>query len=177
METVEIYKDLMIDIETLGTTPGSVITQIGGCYFDRATGKLGETFCMNIRIQDSLDKGFIVDGGAIRFWFEQNDEARKSIIIGAEDLLSVLNRFKVFCKDAKAVWSHATFDVPLLGWAFKHVGLGQPFPYRNARDIRTLVDLSKVAYKKYEKTGVSHNALDDCIHQIRYCTVCFKQLP
>ena len=41
-------KDLMVDIETLGVSHDSVITQIGACYFDRNTGEIGAKFIANI---------------------------------------------------------------------------------------------------------------------------------
>ena len=62
--------DLMLDLETLGTSNNALITQIGACYFDRYSGKLGKQFLENIQIQDGLNKGFEVDEGAIRFWLE-----------------------------------------------------------------------------------------------------------
>lgn len=165
--------DMMVDIETLGTGPNSVITQIGACYFDRNTGEIGETFLVNIRIQDCLDKGLIVDGGAIKFWFEQD---HKDFLEAPIDLGKALGHFKQFCKKDAIVWAHATFDFPRIAEAYRTIKQSLPYSYRNTRDIRTLVDLSNVPYKKYKREGVHHNALDDCKYQVLYCCECFKAL-
>ena len=166
-------RDLMIDIETLGTGINSVITQIGACYFDRYTGTIGETFIVNIRIQDCLDKGLEVDGGAIKFWFEQSHQ---DFLQAPIDLEKALGQFKKFCKKDINVWAHSTFDFPIIGNAYRVIKQGLPYHYRSTRDIRTLVDLSGIAYKKYVREGVHHNALDDCKFQVKYCSDCFKTL-
>lgn len=41
-------EDMMIDIETLGTRPGSVILSVGAVMFDRHGVGHGETFYMNV---------------------------------------------------------------------------------------------------------------------------------
>lgn len=166
-------KDLMVDIETLGTGINSVITQIGACYFDRFTGELGETFLVNIRIQDCLDKGLTVDGGAIKFWFEQN---HKDFLEAPIDLTKALGHFKQFCKKDTIAWAHATFDFPIISNAYRLHSQGLPFSYRNMRDIRTLVDLANIPYKQYKREGTHHNALDDCKYQVKYCVDCFRAL-
>ena len=166
-------KDLMVDIETLGTGRNAVITQIGACYFDRNTGEVGDTFLVNIRIQDCLDNGLEVDAGAIKFWFDQE---HRDFLEAPVDLTKALGQFKQFCKKGTIAWAHATFDFPIIANAYKVIKQGMPFPYRGMRDIRTLVDLSNVEYKKYKRIGTHHNALDDCINQVTYCSACFQAL-
>jgi hypothetical protein len=167
--------DLMVDIETLGTGIRAVITQIGACYFDRNTGEIGKTFCENIRIQDSLNKGFEVDGDAIKFWLQQDKTIIKNMLKDAQDIEKVLGHFKQFYKKGTIAWAHTTFDFPILSNAYYRLGLGQAIPYKMMRDIRTLVDLSKTAHKKKEGDPKTHNALDDCIYQVKYCVECFKK--
>ena len=165
--------DMMVDTETLGTGINSVITQIGAAYFNRYTGEIGETFLVNIRIQDCLDKGLEVDGGAIKFWFEQSHQ---DFLQAPVDLGKALGQFKQFCKKDATVWAHATFDFPIIANAYRTIKQSLPYPYRATRDIRTLVDLADVKYKKYKREGVHHNALADCLYQVKYCTDCFKAL-
>lgn len=164
---------MMIDIETLGTSRNAVITQIGACYFDRNTGDIGDTFLVNIRIQDCLDNGLEVDAGSIKFWFEQGHQ---DFLEAPVDLSKALGQFKTFCKKNSLVWAHATFDFPIIANAYKVIKQSLPYAYKNTRDIRTLVDLSNIAYKRYPRKGTHHNALDDCKHQVFYCCVCFKAL-
>jgi len=44
------------------------------------------------------------------------------------------------------------------------------------KDIRTLVEIANVAPQKTERVGIAHNALDDCLFQVKYCVRCFKKL-
>ena len=143
--------DLMLDIETLGTGTRGLITQIGACYFDRYTGEIGDKFCENIRIQDSLNNNFEVDEGAIKFWLEQDKKIIKLMLKDAQDIRKVLEHFKQFYKKGTMAWSHATFDFPILTNAYHLLKIRQPIPYKKMRDIRTLVDLSRIKRNKNYK--------------------------
>jgi len=168
-------KDIMLDIETLGTLHNSVITQIGMLYFDRLTGELGKELLVNIRIQDCIDSGLRVDGGALKFWFEQEN---KSFLKNPVTLSKALECVRTFYDKQSLVWAHSTFDFPLLSNAYSVIGQGFALPYRNLRDIRTLVDLSGLEYIKKEdsKDPKTHNAMEDCKYQVVYCVECFKKL-
>lgn len=170
-------KDLMVDIETLGSSPNSVITQIGACYFDRHSGEIGDKFLVNIRIQDCLDWGLKVDGETIKWWFGQTFD--KTFLKDAVDLTKALGQFREFAKETRkkngAAWAHSTFDFPILANAYRTVNLSEPFPYRAMRDIRTLVDLANLPYEK-PKEEKTHNGLDDCLYQVSYCVKCLNQL-
>jgi len=165
--------DLMVDIETLSTKPTALITQIGACYFDRYTGEVGKKFCGNISIQNGLDLGFSVDGKTIEFWLNQEGH---SFLDNPSDLVVVLSGLSYFAKGCDRVWAHATFDFPILHNAYDVLGMKLPFPYWSTRDIRTLVDLSGVVPPKSSPEEKTHNALEDCIRQVKYCTECFKKL-
>jgi len=172
-------KDLMLDLETLGTRPTSVIIQLGACYFDRNTDEtglpnIGDTFLVNICIGSSLMQGLTVDKQTIDWWREQ--KSKTWLVDSPNDINEALEKFQKFISiKVDAVWSHATFDFPILVNAFQACNLKLPFHYRTARDIRTLVDLSGLDYNK-EKKDKTHDALEDCIYQVQYCVDCFKKL-
>jgi hypothetical protein len=171
-----IFGDMMVDIETLGTRKNSVITQIGACFFDRNTGEVGEKFSINVQIQDCLNKGLMIDEGSLRFWFGQPE---KTFLYEPLSLPKALGKFRSFyyLNKKALVWSHSTFDIPVLENAYNIIGEKTPFQFRNARDIRTLVDLSGIKYKKEEgKDPKTHDALDDCIYQVKYCCEAFSKL-
>jgi len=169
-------KDIMIDVETLGTAPGSVVTQIGAVYFDRDTGELGSEMLVNLNIDDCLNAGLVVDGGSLKFWFDQPRE-NASFTKNAVPLTKGLQTLRDFYDGKALVWSHATFDFPILHSAYRAIGQKLCFPYRNLRDIRTLVDLSNRPFTK-DKDGdpKNHNGLDDCKYQVKYCVECFNIL-
>lgn len=164
----------MCDIETLGTGAYSVITQIGACYFDRDTAEIGEKLLVNIQIQDCLNHGLNVDGGAIKFWLEQPG---RSFLDNPVSLTKALQLLRDFYKKNSLVWAHSTFDFPRLAEVCQRTNQGMIFPYRNLRDIRTLVDISKLSYNKKEPGDPkNHNALDDCKYQVKYCCEAFNLL-
>lgn len=165
----------MIDIETLGIRPTSAIVQIGACYFDRETGEIGETFCESIRHDYNNDQ-FTVDYKTIKWWTEQSYQAMESVFNDeAYTITSSIIRLKKFLKDAEFVWSHATFDIPILMNSFEKTGHEFPVSYKGFRDIRTLIDLSGYEVD-LKNLGIRHNALDDCKYQVRYCVKALKKL-
>jgi oligoribonuclease (3'-5' exoribonuclease) len=171
-------KDLMIDIETLDTKSTAVITQIGACLFDRQTGEIGDTFLVNLSVGDALMFGLTVNEETISWWRQQ---LNRSWLNSPIKFKTALAAFLNFCekRTIKAVWSHATFDIPILTNAFRVCKLELPFHFRDCRDIRTLVDLagiSKDEMKAKTTAEKTHNALDDCIYQVEYCVNCFKKL-
>lgn len=48
--------------------------------------------------------------------------------------------------------------------------------HKDARDIRTLVNLSGIDLKTYDWNKKTHNALDDCKFQVTYCVDAMKKL-
>lgn len=164
-------KDIMIDIETLGTRSTSAIIQIGACYFDRKTGEIGNEFCMNVE----QCSGFTTDKETMDWWEKQSKEARESVFSNPQELEGVLHRLQDFLKKGKYLWSHATFDVPIIMNAMNVYSLKMPIHYRSMRDIRTLMDLA--GHKsEIERTGIHHNALDDAKYQAQYCSEAIQKL-
>lgn len=165
-------KDVMIDIETMGTRSTSMIVQIGACYFNRHTGDIGKTFLTNIKHKDDR---FTVDWDTISWWLGQSEDARKSITKLALPVDEAVRDLAEFLKDAKYIWSHATFDIPILLNAFNVVGEKFPIHYRMMRDIRTLMDLADHTSES-KRAGVHHNALDDCKFQVQYCSEAMRKI-
>lgn len=176
--------DLMLDLETLGTGTNSVITQIGLVMFNRLSGEIGNKLLVNISIDSCLKKGLTVSGSTITFWLMQSGRSflDKPITLDAalNQVKSFYQRESMLGKNDIFTWCHATFDAPILSNAFEKCEIKSPFPYRNFRDIRTLTDLTKLDIKKTfenkEGPQKTHDALDDCIFQIKYCSECFQTL-
>lgn len=165
--------NVMLDIETLSTRSNAVVTQIGACHFD-LTGRVGETFLMNLDIQAQLDKGAVVDGDTLRWWLgEQKDNV--TFLDDTQHPEYVLNELNGFLASAEAIWSHATFDFPIVCEAMRRHDIVPLFRYRSARDIRTLAGLAGGGWPK-TTTQKTHNALDDCLHQVEYCAEYIKRL-
>ncbi len=168
----------MIDIETLGTRHDALVIQIGACYFDRETGEIGETFSVNINPIGFADK-FSTNYETVKWWMQQSEQARNMVMspgIGFEEALRSLNRFLLLrTSDHVLLWSHATFDMPILQNAFETIGILHPVPFRNMRDLRTLMDLAG-HHSNSPREGTHHHALDDAKFQAKYAVEAMKKL-
>lgn len=170
-------KDIMIDLETMGNQPTSAIIQIGACYFDRNTGEIGNTFLENVSLADSMMHGLTVDASTIEWWMVQEN---KSWLVSPRRLADALGVLFNFIKTKTYIWSHSTFDIPILNNAYNRIESKAPFHYRMTRDLRTLTHLS--GSSKNESTEVrdegadAHNALNDCLYQVKYTVECLNKL-
>lgn len=166
---------VMIDLETLGTSPDSTILSIG------AVAKSFGTFpappkefykVPSIKSQvDSIQSQLTID-----WWNKQSPEARAVLSESQQTQLGIceaLLEFKIWflglgLKENIYVWSNgADFDLPMISWAFGHyLGMQPPWHYQNSRCFRT----AKAMLPKVEvpKIGVAHNALDDAKWQMAY---------
>ena len=166
---------LMIDVETMGTGPMAPIIQIGAVLFDNFTGEERAAYCASLDLTELTDVwGRECDPSTVEWWSTQNQDILNHIRATARPVKEVWAEFSAGLAAAGVekntpIWSHATFDFPLVNTHLNMVGL-KPLYYRAARDIRTLVDLADLDLKAYnwgkEKT---HNALDDCRFQVKYC--------
>lgn len=174
-------ENIMIDIETLGTKSNSVICSIGAVEFDLTTGEIGREFYHRIDIQSCLNAGLRVTGSTIQWWLQQSEEARNEIAMpGGTFLTTTLQAFAnpgLFNWANAKVWGNgARFDLGMLSDAYNACRLEIPWKHWNERDVRTLVAFAPEIKKNTVHTGVAHNALSDCYHQIKYCTEIYQQL-
>ena len=171
-------KDVMIDLETFSTKPNAAIVQIGACYFNRVTGEVGKTFKVNISPRDAVAFGADIDPDTVAWWMKQSDAARESVLKeSGVSLKDALESFNLFLQGAKNVWSHATFDFPIVMNNFSMAGIKPKVSYRAARDIRTLTNLAGNSdVSKHERVGTHHDALDDCLFQVKYCVAALNSL-
>lgn len=171
-----------IDIETLGTRPGSVILSIGAVRFN-ADCIFGEGFYRTISIADSLRSGLTVDGDTLRWWLSQTAEQLHSeTFSGTERPLTVLTALAKWLADAPfdGVWTNdPSFDAALLNEASVRSSpftFSDPLPlwdhkknrcYRTLRALGVIPDVTidglTIAGKPVP--NVKHHALRDAVHQ------------
>jgi exodeoxyribonuclease VIII len=176
-------KDIMVDLETFGTEVGSMIVSIGAVKFDLTTGHMGEEFYININAESCSKYGLVADGGAVNFWLQQPAEAQLALFKSPRvSLPEGLAEFSKFYGDFRKsnIWGNGCcFDNMLLRAAYKAIGKEEPWGFRNDRDVRTIVQLGKLAgLEKNNQVfeGVKHNALDDAKHQVKYCSAIWKHI-
>jgi hypothetical protein len=170
--------DAMIDLETLGNGKNAAVVQIGACFFDRVTGEVGPLFKINVDLQSAVDSGAEMDASTILWWLgpDSGEAARKSILEPGDPISLAFTSLNMFLGQCHNIWSHATFDFVIVQETLKRLRIPPKYSYRAARDIRTLMELSGVDPKSFPREGVHHDALADCIHQVKYVVAALQEL-
>lgn len=160
--------NVMLDLETMGTRPGSVIVSVGAIEFDPQSARLGRTFYQTCSIASAVDVGLAMDPQTVTWWLQQNDDARGELIKAKGDLKSVLIAFKQWLGNADVrLWGNGSdFDNALLAEAYRIIGEPIPWKFWNNRCYRTMKSLFPNV--KLEREGTHHNALDDAIYQAKH---------
>lgn len=173
------YKDVMIDFETLGSgahggTPAPC--SVAAVFFDKDSGDIGSTIKINMDADTFVRDGVAeIDAKTVYWWLEQSDKARKSLLENKSDGRFALNQLNEFIRGADRIWSHATFDFVIFVKLLNAYGIKPSFSYRAGMDIRTLVFLAP-QQREQKREGTHHDALDDCIHQVKYTVAALNSL-
>jgi len=160
------FPHVMLDLETMSSDPTAAVIQIGAVPFSLED--IGPGFKTTIDLEDSMRYG-TVSGPTIKWWMEQADAARKSVMSGTRTLRQGLQDFGDWMRGLEGgghkVWAHATFDHPILLNAYSKSNLIRPFHYRQCRDLRTLEEFWGGGIEWPSRKNVHHDALDDAIFQ------------
>jgi|SRR6267378_8679871 len=160
--------NILVDIETLGTTPGSVILAIGATTFLHP-GIEPREFYMQISVDDSKDEGFNIDDKTLEWWKLQDQEVYEEATCGVDSVRLVLNSFSYWLEsitDTPILWGNAArFDLGLLEAAYNKLDLEVPWEFQNEMCYRTLKNLYAGLAPKVPRFGTAHNALFDAISQ------------
>lgn len=162
------FDSTMVDLETLGNMPGCVVVSIGAVEFDLNSGKLGREFYRTVDIQSCLDAGLFMQGDTIQWWFKQSEEARQAILKDAIHLNQALLDFAKWFNHKSTIWGNgADFDIPILRMAYNAAKLIHPWQYNKGRDVRTWVAENPNIRRSLPFTGIRHEPISDCKHQIQ----------
>jgi len=166
--------DVMLDLETMGNKSNAAIVSIGAVEFNMITGETGRVFYEVIDLQSCLDVGLKVNGSTIYWWMQQDQKARERICGEGIEISEALRRFNIWmqdCVEKVRVWGNgARFDIGILEDAYVATGIAIPWYFRSERDVRTLVSFAPHVKDQMPFEGVYHDPVDDCKHQIRYCS-------
>jgi DNA polymerase III epsilon subunit-like protein len=178
-------KDLMIDIETLGTSSTATILSIAAVYFNPLTGEQGEEFNRKISLDANIKAGRTIDARTLEWWMSQQKSAQDSAFCfkNTEEtkLSTVLMDFAKFVKPDTLPWGNgATFDITIIETAFERCKLKTPWKFWNVRDVRTVVSMGELLGFKPKLNmpfvGVRHDALDDSKHQAKYVSAIIQKI-
>ena len=159
----------MLDIETLGHLPGSIVLSIGAVKFCPIRGEIGDTFYTNIRVKEQQAAGLTSTPGTLSFW-RKPENAKAFEALKQEPRVAyptALEQLSDFLRDSEYVWANdPDFDCVLLESLYRAAGSEvYPWKYYNKRSCRTIFHLADV--KPDRSVGVAHNALTDSIQQAK----------
>lgn len=170
-----MWFDLQIDLETMGLPPTGAIVSIGACFFDLDTCTVGPTFNKVINLATAVRDGGTIDPSTLMWWLRQGDEARRSISVDDYDIRQVLAEFTAFIEQHSTIpdvrpWGNSSsFDLTILGGAYKRAGLQTPWRFGKERCFRTVRCMyPSIEYNPDDKGSENHNALSDAIFQARH---------
>ena len=163
--------DLMVDLETLDTSPNCVILTIGVVRFDPKGTGIAEKLELRPTIEDQTEKyNRVINDATIDWWAKQNPAAIEEAM-GDNDRIPFAECMEILYKfgwNRRAVWSHgAPFDVVAI-----ESGMRQtlsypnpiPWPFYTVRDTRTLYEVADVSLRDGGHT-TTHKAVEDAERQ------------
>ena len=162
----------MLDLETLGTKPGSVILAIGATLFSVEKGII-DSFYVRVDPKSCVSLGLKMDVDTVMWWLNQDDAARKEISKpGGDHIARALGKFSEWLRkhpeydpeSGLEIWGNgASFDNVLLADAYDLAELIRPWKFWNDRCYRTVKAMRPDV--PMPRTGTHHNALDDAKSQ------------
>lgn len=176
-------KDFMIDLETMGTSAGDAIIAIGAVAMNLKDRKLGNTFYIQISLEDTQREGFRINAGTVLWWLKQSSSARgefaENDLIGSDVryAMRALTRFisqEADCPvDKIQVWGNgAAMDNVLLDATYRKLGLPKPWSYKGDMCYRTIKNITRDKVQDIEPE-IAHHALYDAVAQAK---TLFKRL-
>ena len=152
---------LMVDLETLATTPDAAILTIGACKFDPRGNNITDQYYERIDL-DSQNRR--IDENTIEWWSKQDKQIQEDAFGegGRIKLSEAMKKLYRFGLGTKNIWSHGSiFDVVILENVASSLQQGVTWNFWEIRDTRTLFDIANVEVQVEGK----HNALADATAQ------------
>lgn len=172
------YPDVMIDLETTGTDPGhAAIIQIAAVRFNYETREVGPSFVASLE----MATGRFWDEDTREWWMSKWD-VLEPILKVAQPADQVWRAFAAWTRQTSPalvenrLWAKPiSFEWPFLQSYGRQFNDELPFHYRNAVDLNSFTRglqnnpgaLPIDKQFKLQLVGDAHNALDDCLHQVR----------
>lgn len=161
--------DIMIDLETLATSPDATVLTIGAVKFDPFGDEVNEPTCQKFYVRvdiDSCDRlGLAVNDDTVAWWANQSKEAQDEAFNpdGRIDIVDAMHQLYKFCWGAKRVWSHgAAFDIVICEHIFNKIQKAVPWKFWEVRCTRTLFD---IGINPERPPVLKHHALEDAWNQ------------
>lgn len=186
-------RGLMIDIETLATTPDAIVTQVAVVGFNLQTGALtNHSYRDGFSVKEQLNLNREFSDDAFLWLLNQKEATLDSIANTIQANQSTDLRTKMLdlghyingClhEGVTEVWARGiSFDIPILESLWNRFDIAVPWDYYQLRDLRTFCELLGV---KKDDVRVDtefvpeapHSALYDCHWQINQYKACLDKI-
>jgi len=141
-----LMTEITLDLETLGTRPGSVILSIGAVAHvpGRPIDEMEEFYAV-IDAQSCYAAGLGLDLATVRWWMEQDAATREEAWSGELSLQYVLVTFAAWLKSVESTdgieiyGKGPSFDCAILAAAYAATGQSTPWHYMRERCVRTVM--------------------------------------
>lgn len=173
--------DVMLDLETLGTRPGSALRSVGLVTFRLGyTDYPSKTIYANISRDSCRERGLREEAATVEWWSRQEKATQAALEKDQLPLLEAVVLVEKFWRDNACirVWAQgANFDPGLWETACRVVGREAPWKFFNVRDTRTVYDIAGLDVRTVPRPGgVAHNALDDAVHQVACLQEAYRRI-
>lgn len=180
--------NLMLDFETFGTDPRSIVLTLGAVAFNK-TGIVGEQlFEFDMADQVKQNRNFSAD--TLLWWFKQSQEARDALQ-PTDFKLSCANFLKQFGEfvdtnlkevnedrsELKPWGNGANFDIPIIEDIYKNTTDFKaeiPWKFWNVWCFRTFNNIFNCKNMVARPHGTHHNALEDARYQTNCVLAVYK---
>ncbi len=195
-DSSDLMADVMLDLESLSTNNNATVLSIGAVQCNVKTGKYGKKIHIFVDALPQMINGADVCMKTLTWWTSQKNEAKNKLLHNKtvepgdaclqfisfidqvkESILKTDPSFKV---ENMKLWGNGILaDNVWIENFFKRCGVEFPFDYWAHQDVRTLTqieDYDKVKKLTGDFVGIKHDAIDDCLHQIKMCHIAYKHV-
>lgn len=183
-----MYKNLMIDIETLSKKHNASIISIAAIPFDNEFNISKKIFYQNINLDSCLKQGADIETETLTWWIENNHKLLQQML--TKDTMDIgialikLNEFiDINLHNDFFIWAKGTtFDLSKLKYYYEIFKISCPWHYKFERCIRTFlhdkneyslnIDLNFTNIRNFFSLDNNiildnHNPIVDCYYQIK----------
>ena len=167
---------LMIDLETLATSPDAALLTIGACKFNPHGADIHSTYYERIILETQEGYDRVINEDTLSWWSQQDKQIQEDAFGEGEDRIDLKDAMKklyTFGLGTSNVWSHGSiFDVVIVEDVCRSFQQAVTWKFWEVRDTRTLFDLADISVRIEGK----HNALTDAVAQAKAVQQAYKKL-
>ncbi|CAM3776707.1 3'-5' exonuclease [Litorimonas haliclonae] len=173
------FTDCMIDFETMGPTPDSVVLQMGWCFFNRKDNEKPVGFRRMFCQLEQKMLGRTVTPSTADWWETQDQDLFQRVSSGKDEIEDVLSDFTASWQkhaiESTWLWSNGpAFDEPILVSLYNSIEQQTPWKFWNSRCLRTLKATSP--FVAGFRASEAHDALNDALAQAKTVRAIYQKL-